>query len=447
MEKITFDYKKALSFVSKEELNNMQNSISKAHNDLNNGTGLGHDYIGWLKYPANYDKEEYERIKKCAVKIRRDSDVFIVVGIGGSYLGARAVIEMLSSPFDALNSKKPIILYAGNSLSSTYLSELLAFIKDKDVTINVISKSGTTTEPAIAFRFLKSFLENKYGKEAAKERIYVTTDAAHGTLKSLAAHEGYETFTIPDDIGGRYSVLTSVGLLPIAVSGLDIDMLMKGASDAMNDCSVNDLSINYCYQYAAIRNLLYRDGKKIELLANYEPRLLFFNEWWKQLYGESEGKQQKGLFPAAVTYSTDLHSMGQYVQDGERIIVETVLSVDKPKDDLTLNEIEGDVDGLNFLAGKTMNYVNSKACQGTLLAHTDGNVPNLVINIPSLNEYSVGYLIYFFEKACAMSGYILGVNPFDQPGVEAYKKNMFALLGKPGYEQARMMLEQELNDK
>jgi glucose-6-phosphate isomerase len=445
MEKITFDYTKALKFIGETEMNEMEQSVMDAHQQLNDGTGLGNDYIGWLRWPVNYDKEEYERIKKCASKIRRESDVFIVIGIGGSYLGARAAIEMLSSPFDALNNKKPLIIYAGNSLSSTYLAELLSFIKDKDVSINVISKSGTTTEPAIAFRFLKSFLETKYGKNEAKERIYVTTDASKGTLKSLAMKEGYESFVIPDNIGGRYSVLTPVGLLPMAVSGIDIDMVMKGANDAMLEYSNNTVSNNQCYQYATIRNILYGKGKKVELITTYEPRLQFFSEWWKQLYGESEGKMLKGLFPASVTYSTDLHSMGQYVQDGERIIFETVLQVGKPNQDLLLTKVEGDIDGLNFLDGQNVSYVNNKAFEGTLLAHTDGSVPNLVINIPCLNEYYLGYLVYFFEKACAISGYLLGVNPFDQPGVEAYKKNMFALLGKPGFEQLKSELETKLN--
>ena len=415
---------------------------------LHEKTGLGNDFLGWVDLPKNYDKEEFARIKKAAKKIQSDSDVLVVIGIGGSYLGARAAIECLGHSFrnnlTKEERKTPEIYFAGNNISSTYLMDLLDVIKDKDVSLNVISKSGTTTEPAIAFRVLKEFLENKYGKEEAAKRIYATTDAKKGALKQVSDEEGYETFIIPDDVGGRFSVLTPVGLLPIAVAGIDIDAMMKGANDARLDYSVSDLNKNDCYQYAAVRNILHRKGKDIELLVNYEPSLHFVSEWWKQLYGESEGKDQKGIFPASVDFSTDLHSMGQYVQDGKRILFETVLNVEKPRRVIELKSEEKDLDGLNYLSEKTMDFVNEKAFQGTLLAHTDGQVPNLLINIPTLDEYNFGYLVYFFEKACGISGYLLGVNPFNQPGVEAYKKNMFALLGKPGFEKEKEELEKRL---
>ena len=448
MNKINFNYSKALGFFDKEEVDALQPYVDVAHEMLHNKTGLGNDFLGWIDLPNNYDKEEFARIKKAAEKIQSDSDVLIVIGIGGSYLGARAAIECLGHSFrNNLNKeerKTPEIYYAGNNISSTYLMDLLDIIKDKDVSLNVISKSGTTTEPAIAFRVLKEFLENKYGKEEAAKRIYATTDASKGALKQVSDEEGYETFVIPDDVGGRFSVLTPVGLLPIATAGLDIDAMMQGANDARENYSTANLAENDCYQYAAVRNVLHRKGKDIELLVNYEPSLHFVSEWWKQLYGESEGKDQKGIFPAAVDFSTDLHSMGQYVQDGKRILFETVLNVEKPRRAIELKSAENDLDGLNYLSGKTLDFVNEKAFQGTLLAHTDGQVPNLLINIPTLDEYNFGYLVYFFEKACGISGYLLGVNPFDQPGVEAYKKNMFALLGKPGFEKEKEELEKRL---
>ncbi|MEF2900496.1 MAG: glucose-6-phosphate isomerase [Terrisporobacter sp.] len=448
MKKINFNYNKALDFFAKEEVDVLQPYVDVAHDMLHNKTGLGNDFLGWVDLPNNYDKEEFARIKKAAEKIKSDSDVLVVIGIGGSYLGARAAIECLGHSFrnnlTKDERKTPEIYFAGNNISSTYLMDLLDIIKDKDVSLNVISKSGTTTEPAIAFRVLKEFLENKYGKEEAAKRIYATTDAKKGALKQVSDEEGYETFVIPDDVGGRFSVLTPVGLLPIAVAGIDIDAIMTGANDARVDFSNSNLDENDCYQYAVVRNILHRKGKDIELLVNYEPNLHYVSEWWKQLYGESEGKDQKGLFPASVDFSTDLHSMGQYVQDGKRILFETVLNVEKPRRVLNLKEEANDLDGLNYLSGKTLDFVNEKAFQGTLLAHTDGQVPNLLINIPTLDEYNFGYLVYFFEKACGISGYLLGVNPFNQPGVEAYKKNMFALLGKPGFEKEKEELEKRL---
>ena len=448
MKKINFNYNKALDFFAKEEVDVLQPYVDVAHDMLHNKTGLGNDFLGWVDLPNNYDKEEFARIKKAAEKIKSDSDVLVVIGIGGSYLGARAAIECLGHSFrnnlTKDERKTPEIYFAGNSISSTYLMDLLDIIKDKDVSLNVISKSGTTTEPAIAFRVLKEFLENKYGKEEAAKRIYATTDAKKGALKQVSDEEGYETFVIPDDVGGRFSVLTPVGLLPIAVAGIDIDAIMTGANDARVDFSNSNLDENDCYQYAVVRNILHKKGKDIELLVNYEPSLHYLSEWWKQLYGESEGKDQKGLFPASVDFSTDLHSMGQYVQDGKRILFETVLNVEKPRRVLNLKEEANDLDGLNYLSGKTLDFVNEKAFQGTLLAHTDGQVPNLLINIPTLDEYNFGYLVYFFEKACGISGYLLGVNPFNQPGVEAYKKNMFALLGKPGFEKEKEELEKRL---
>jgi len=448
MTKLQFDYSNAVEFVKEHELQYMEPMVQAAHNMIHNKTGAGSDFLGWVDLPYNYDKKEFARIKAAAEKIKSDSDVLVVIGIGGSYLGAKAAIDMLSHSFYNLLPKDkrttPQIYFAGNSISSTYLADLVELIKDKHISVNVISKSGTTTEPSIAFRIFRDLLEKKYGKEGAAKRIYATTDKKKGALKKLADEEGYETFVIPDDVGGRYSVLTAVGLLPIAVSGADIDQMMKGAQDAATQYSVFSLKDNPCYQYAAIRNILYRKGKTIELMVNYEPALHYFSEWWKQLYGESEGKDQKGIFPAAVDFSTDLHSMGQYIQEGLRNLFETVINVSKPKKDIIIEEEKDDIDGLNFLAGKTIDFVNKKAFEGTLLAHTDGKVPNLVVTIPEINEYYFGNLVYFFEKACGISGYLLGVNPFDQPGVEAYKKNMFALLGKPGYEVEKANLERKL---
>lgn len=448
MKKITLDYSKVLGFVNQEEIDNLAGQVADAHEKLLNGTGAGSDFLGWVDLPIQYDKEEFARIKEAAKKIQNDSEVLIVIGIGGSYLGARAAIEILTNSFYNIlpkeERKAPQIFFAGNSISSTYLSELYEMVKDKDFSVNVISKSGTTTEPAIAFRIFKELLEKKYGKDGAKSRIYATTDKARGALKQLADAEGYESFVIPDDVGGRYSVLTAVGLLPIAACGADLDMLLKGAQVAREDFASSNLSDNICYQYSAIRNALYRKGKTTEMMVNYEPRLHYFAEWWKQLYGESEGKDNKGIFPAAVDFSTDLHSMGQYIQEGLRNLFETVLNVEAPKADITIGTDPQNVDGLNFLSGKTMDFVNHKAFQGTVLAHNDGGVPNLIFNIPQLDEYYLGYLIYLFERACGISGYMLGVNPFNQPGVEAYKKNMFALLGKPGYEEEKEALESRL---
>ena len=440
---VKFDYKLSEKFVSDDEVLNLAPMVFEAHKMLHEKTGAGNDFLGWVNLPADYDRDEFSRIKKAAEKIRSDSDALIVIGIGGSYLGARAAIEFLSSPL-ANYTAKTKIFYVGNSISGPYLSELLDMVSDMDISVNVISKSGTTTEPAIAFRVFRELMEKKYGKEGAKSRIYATTDKARGALKTLADNEGYETFVIPDDVGGRFSVLTPVGLLPIAVSGADIDKIMEGAKDACEKYNNPDLKTNECYQYAAVRNVLLRKGKCIEVVANYEPALHYLTEWWKQLYGESEGKDQKGIFPAGVDLSTDLHSMGQFIQDGSRNLFETVIDVENPKCDVTIKEDSENLDGLNFLAGKTLDYVNHKAMQGTVLAHTDGNVPNLMISLKSLDEYTFGNLVYFFEKACGISGYLLGVNPFNQPGVEAYKKNMFALLGKPGYEDAKSALEARL---
>ncbi|MBE3592937.1 MAG: glucose-6-phosphate isomerase [Thermoanaerobacter sp.] len=445
---IGFDYSKALQFVSEKEIEYMERHAKLSLDMVLNKNAQGNDFLGWVSLPKDYDKVEFERIKKAAEKIQSDSDAFVVIGIGGSYLGARAAIEMLSHSFYNLLPKSkrnaPEIYFAGNSISSTYLSDLFELIEDKDVSINVISKSGTTTEPAIAFRVFRDFLEKKYGKEGAKSRIYVTTDREKGALKKLADEEGYETFVIPDDVGGRYSVLTAVGLLPIAVAGISIDDMMQGAYDASTVYINDNLNENISMQYAILRNILYRKGKAIEILVNYEPKLHYFSEWWKQLFGESEGKDNKGIYPASVDFTTDLHSMGQFIQEGSRNIFETVLNVEKPVKDIVINEDKDNIDGLNFLAEKTIDFVNKKAFEGTLLAHTDGNVPNLVVNIPEISAYYFGNLVYFFEMACAISGYINGVNPFDQPGVEAYKKNMFALLGKPGYEKEKELLEKRL---
>ncbi|TWI52952.1 glucose-6-phosphate isomerase [Halalkalibacter nanhaiisediminis] len=448
MAKLQFDYTKALPFFNQHEIDYMQGAVTAAHEALHNGTGAGSDYLGWIDLPSNYDREEFARIQKAAEKIKNDSDVLLVIGIGGSYLGARAAIEALNHSFYNILSKDerktPQVFFVGQNISSTYIKDLLALIEGKDVSVNVISKSGTTTEPAIAFRIFRDYLEKKYGQEEARKRIFATTDREKGALKTLANDEGYETFVVPDDVGGRFSVLTAVGLLPIAVSGLDIEAMMKGAEDASKDFANPNLAENQAYQYAAVRNALYNKGKTIELMVNYEPSLHFVSEWWKQLFGESEGKDQKGLFPASVDFSTDLHSMGQYVQDGRRDLFETVLNVENVREEIKIEEAASDLDGLNYLAGETMDFVNKKAFQGTMLAHTDGGVPNLIVNIPELNEYHFGYLVYFFEKAVGISGYLLGVNPFDQPGVEAYKKNMFALLGKPGFEKEKAELESRL---
>lgn len=445
---LRLDLSKVEPYAKVTELEKMAAMVKGAHETLHNGTGAGNDFLGWIDLPVNYDKEEFSRIKKAAQKIKGNSDALIVIGIGGSYLGARAAVEMLNSNFYNLLGKdkrnNPQIFFVGNNISSTYIADLLEAIEGLDISINVISKSGTTTEPAIAFRIFKDYLEKKYGVEGSKERIYVTTDKQKGALKSLADEVGYETFVVPDNVGGRFSVLTAVGLLPIAAAGIDIDEMMQGARDAREAYANPDLENNDCYKYAAMRNVLYNKGKDIEVLVNYEPNLHYFNEWWKQLYGESEGKDQKGIFPAAVDFSTDLHSLGQFIQDGKRNMFETVLNVEKAKKEITIGEVEGNLDGLNFLSGRTVDFVNKQAFRGTLLAHNDGGVPNMIVNIPELTPYYFGYLVYFFEKACGMSGYLLGVNPFNQPGVEAYKKNMFALLGKPGYEDMKAEIEAKL---
>ena len=438
MTKVSFDYSKTAPFISDDEVEKMKEAAAEAKKVLIEKTGAGNDFLGWIDLPVDYDKEEFARIKKAAAKIQSDSEVLVVIGIGGSYLGARAAIEFLRHGFynniTKEQRKTPEIYFAGNNISQDYLKGLLDVIGDRDFSVNIISKSGTTTEPAIAFRIFKSILEKKYGKEEASKRIYATTDKARGALKGLATAEGYESFVVPDDVGGRFSVLTAVGLLPIAVSGADIDKLMEGAASgrerAMN-CAFED---NDAMQYAVIRNILWNQGKTVEITANYEPSLHYVAEWWKQLYGESEGKDLKGIFPAAVDLTADLHSMGQYIQDGSRIMFETVLNVENTHETIMIEEDEADLDGLNYLAGKDMNFVNKSAMNGTILAHTDGNVPNLVINIPERNEFYLGELFYMYEFACGVSGYILGVNPFNQPGVESYKKNMFALLGKPGFE-------------
>ena len=433
-------------YADKEKFDSMRSEVSAAHKMLTEGMGLGSDFLGWLDLPVNYDKDEFRRIKESAEKIKKDSEVLVVLGIGGSYLGARAVIEFIkSNNYNLLKKDTPDIYFGGNTISSSAVAELMQLIDGRDFSINVISKSGTTTEPAIAFRIFKEILEKKYGKEEAAKRIYVTTDRQKGALKALADAEGYETFVVPDDVGGRYSVLTAVGLLPIAVAGIDIDALMQGAADAREAYASDDLDNNDCYRYAAVRNMLYRDGKAIEMLAAYEPSMTLWCEWFKQLFGESEGKDGKGLFPASAIFSTDLHSLGQYIQQGERCLFETVLWVKEPKTDVEIGFEEANGDGLNFVAGKTVHYVNRKAFEGTVLAHTDGDVPNIILELDKQDEYNLGYMIYFFEKACGLSGYLLGVNPFDQPGVESYKKNMFALLGKPGYEAAKAALEARLN--
>lgn len=448
MSKVTFDYSKAAPFIAEHEVENMKKLVADAKEVLVGRTGAGNDFLGWIDLPVNYDKEEFSRIKKAAEKIQSDSEVLLVIGIGGSYLGARAAIEFLRHSFynivDKSVRKTPEIYFCGNSISSTYLKDLMDVIGDRDFSLNIISKSGTTTEPAIAFRIFKEMCEKKYGKEGAAKRIYATTDKARGALKKLATEEGYETFVVPDDVGGRFSVLTAVGLLPIAVSGADIDKLMEGAADGREKALNNAFEENDALQYAAVRNILLRKGKEVEILANYEPAVHYISEWWKQLYGESEGKDQRGIFPASVDLTTDLHSMGQFIQDGARIMFETVLDVEKSRATLTIGEEPVDLDGLNYLAGKTVDFVNKSAMNGTILAHTDGQVPNLMVKIPEVNEFYLGQLFYFFEFACGVSGYLLGVNPFNQPGVESYKKNMFALLGKPGYEEQREALLKRL---
>ena len=427
------------SGITEKEIMKYEKEVKEIYNKLNEKSEDENEFVGWLKLPENYDKKEFERIKKAAKRIRKNSEVFVVIGIGGSYLGARAVIESLTSNFanmfpDSVR-KSPQIFFVGDSISPNYVNELITCIGDKDVSINVISKSGTTTEPAIAFRIFREFLESKYGVEEARERIYVTTDKKKGALKQLADDEDYETFVIPDNVGGRFSVLTPVGLLPIAVAGIDINKLMEGAKNAQYNYSDNGVKYNQCYRYAIVRNILYKKDKTVEILANYEPKFHYFTEWWKQLYGESEGKEHKGIFPTGVDLSTDLHSMGQYIQDGKRNLFETVINVEETKTDITIKRDEDNIDGLNFLEGKTMDYVNKQAMQGTIEAHVSGGVPNIIISIKRLDEENIGELIYFFELACGISGSILGVNPFDQPGVEAYKNNMFRLLGKPGYEK------------
>ena len=447
-EHVSFDYSLAKGVIGQDELTSMKAAVLAARDTLENKKGAGNDFLGWIDLPEDYDKEEFARIQKAAEKIQSDSEVLVVIGIGGSYLGARAAIEFLRHCFynsvDKKERKTPEIYYAGNSISGTYLSQLIETIGDRDFSVNVISKSGTTTEPAIAFRIFKEMLENKYGKEEAARRIYATTDRAKGALKGLATEEGYETFVVPDDVGGRFSVLTAVGLLPIAASGADIEKLMEGARSMRKLCLETEVEKNDAIQYALIRNILHAKGKSVEVLANYEPIFHYVGEWWKQLYGESEGKDQKGIFPAAVDLTTDLHSMGQFIQDGSRIMFETVMELENPALDITVKEEEKDLDGLNYLAGKTMDFINKSAMRGTQLAHTDGNVPNLVIRIPEQSEFSLGELFYFFEYACGISGYLLGVNPFNQPGVESYKKNMFALLGKPGYEELSKELKARL---
>ena len=435
MDKITFDYSNG--FIGEYEIENMKPLIHISHELLHNNKGVGSDFTGWIDLPKNYNKEEFKKIKESAKKIRDNSDVLIVIGIGGSYLGSRACIEALNHNFyNSLPKGKrngPEIYFVGNNISSNYILDLFDLIENKDISINVISKSGTTTEPALAFRLFKEYMESKYGKEKSKERIYVTTDKSKGALRELTEKEGYTSFVIPDDVGGRYSIFTPVGLLPIAVSGIDIDRLMEGAFNGMAEYSADDIYENICYQYAAARNILYNKGKDIEILVNYEPNLHYYLEWWKQLFGESEGKDGKGIYPSSANFTTDLHSLGQLIQDGKRNIFETTISIENPKKDMEIKGDKDNLDGLNFLGGKTIDFVNKKAFEGTLMAHTNGGVPNLVINVPKMDEYYFGNLVYFFEKACAISGYLLGVNPFDQPGVEEYKKNMFKLLGKPGY--------------
>ena len=432
-------------FIKKDEVFALQKEVERCHYALHEKTGKGNDFLGWVDLPVNYDKEEFDRIKKAAARIQANSEVLIVIGIGGSYLGARTALDFIKTPF--YNERKkdtPDIYFVGNNISSAYLNDVLAILGDRDFSVNVISKSGTTTEPAVAFRFFREMLEKKYGKAEAAKRIYATTDKARGALKGLADEEGYEEFVVPDDVGGRFSVLTAVGLLPIAVSGADIDKLMEGAAEGRKFALENPFEENDAMLYAATRNILLRKGKAVEIMANYEPSLHYVSEWWKQLFGESEGKDKKGIFPASVDLTTDLHSMGQFIQDGSRIMFETVMEVEEPTEQITIGEEPVDLDGLNYLAGKTMDFVNKSAMNGTILAHTDGQVPNLKVTIPAQDEKSLGQLFYMYEFACGVSGYILGVNPFNQPGVESYKKNMFALLGKPGYEKEREELLKRL---
>ncbi len=433
-------------FITDGDYAAISDEIKAAHQKLVSKTGEGNDFLGWVDLPVNYDKAEFARIEKAAEKIRKDSDVLVVIGIGGSYLGARAAIEFCKSQnYNLLCKDTPQILFSGNSISSAALNEMIALCEGKDFSVNVISKSGTTTEPAVSFRIFRELLEKKYGKEEASKRIYVTTDKAKGTLKELSDKEGYESFVVPDDVGGRYSVLTAVGLLPIAAAGIDIAAMMQGAADAREAYTSDDLEQNDCCKYAAIRNILYRKGKAVEMMVAYEPDYTMMNEWFKQLFGESEGKCGKGLFPASAVFSTDLHSMGQYIQEGERLLFETAVVFDKPKTEVTIGMEESNADGLNFLAGKTMAFVNRKAFEGTVLAHVDGGVPNVVLELPEMDAYNFGWLVYFLETVCAVSGYTLGVNPFNQPGVESYKRNMFALLGKPGYEEMTKALEARLH--
>jgi len=446
--KIGFDYSKAEQFVQRDEIDAMKVAVENAKDILVNRTGAGNDFLGWIDLPINYDQAEFARVKQAAKKIQEDSEVLLVIGIGGSYLGARAAIEFLRHGFynniTAEERKTPEIYFVGNNISSSYIRGLIDVIGNRDFSINMISKSGTTTEPAIAFRVFKEILEEKYGKAEAAKRIYATTDKARGALKNLATEAGYESFVVPDDVGGRFSVLTAVGLLPIAASGADIDKLMEGAAAARELALTQSFEANDALQYVAIRNILHDQGKSVEILANYEPSVHYIAEWWKQLYGESEGKDQKGIFPASVDLTADLHSMGQFIQDGARIMFETILNIEESTDEIVLKEEAIDLDGLNYLAGKTVDFVNKNAMNGTILAHTDGGVPNLLINVPKRDEYSLGQLFYFFEFACGVSGYVLGVNPFDQPGVESYKKNMFALLGKKGFEKEREELMKRL---
>ena len=448
--KLNFSYQFAKNFFNEDELKQIKPYVELANEVLTSKTGAGNDFLGWVDLPETYDKDEFARIKKAAEKIKNDSEVLVVIGIGGSYLGAKAAIEFLSHSFynnlPKDKRKTPEIYFAGTNMSGVYLQHLIDVVGDRDFSVNVISKSGTTTEPAIAFRVFKKMLEEKYGKEEAAKRIYATTDKAKGALKTLATAEGYETFVVPDNVGGRFSVLTAVGLLPIAAAGINIDDLMTGAKDAMNDFANKNMDENQALQYAAVRNILHRKGKDLELMVNYEPRVHYLAEWWKQLFGESEGKEGKGLYPTSADFSADLHSLGQYIQQGQRLFFETVVSIGKPEVEFVIESDKENLDGLNFIAGKTLDYVNKKATDGVILAHVDGNVPNLGINIPEVTPYHLGYTFYFFEKACGVSGYLLGVNPFDQPGVEAYKKNMFALLGKPGYEEAGKELEKKLNE-
>ena len=450
MEKLNFNYQFAKNFFNENELKQIKPYVELANEVLTSKTGAGNDFLGWVDLPENYDKDEFDRIKKAAEKIKNDSEVLIVIGIGGSYLGAKAAIEFLSHSFynnlPKDKRKTPEIYFAGTNMSGVYLQHLIEVVGDRDFSVNVISKSGTTTEPAIAFRVFKKMLEEKYGKEEAAKRIYATTDKEKGALKTLATTEGYETFVVPDNVGGRFSVLTAVGLLPIAAAGINIDELMAGAKDAMNDFANKNMDENQALQYAAVRNILHRKGKDLELMVNYEPRVHYLAEWWKQLFGESEGKDGKGLYPTSADFSADLHSLGQYIQEGKRLFFETVVSIGKLEVEFVIESDKDNLDGLNFIAGKTLDYVNKKATDGVILAHIDGNVPNLGLNIPEATPYHLGYTFYFFEKACGVSGYLLGVNPFDQPGVEAYKKNMFALLGKPGYEEAGKELEKKLNE-